>query len=160
MEKKLTFEDFLNDVDPRYRDFAQQTHDYLLGEGCKLKMQLAKSGYVVSYGHGKSKRVVMNFVFRKSGLIARIYGENAGQYDDFLASLPDAMKKSIEKAPMCKRFEEPPKCSPNCSGYVFDLNGTQYQKCKYNSFMFEIDDESIPFIRGFLENEIKMRNKT
>ena len=156
-KEELNFEDFINDVDPRYRDFALQTHEYMLGESCKLKMQLAKNGYVISYSHGKTKRVVMNFVFRKSGLVARIYGDNVGQYEPFLASLPDAMKTAIEKAPKCKRFEEPPKCNSKCGGNVFTLNGAQVQKCRYNCFMFEVDDESIPYIRGFLENELQTR---
>lgn len=155
LKKELKFDDFINDVEPRYRDFALRTHDYMLGSGCKLKMQLAKNGYVISYTHGKTKHTIMNFVFRKSGLVARIYGGNAE--DAFLASLTDNMKKAIEQAPMCKRFAEPPKCGPKCSGYAFTLNGARHQKCRYSCFMFEVDDESIPFINGFLENELKAR---
>ena len=156
-KEELSFEDFINDVDPRYRDFATQTHEYMLGEGCKLKMQLAKNGYVVSYSHGKTKRVVMNFVFRKSGLIARIYGDNVGQYENFLETLPEAMKKDIENSPKCKRFNEPPGCNSKCGGNVFTLGGTLYQKCRYNCFMFNVNDECIPFIRGFLEHELQAR---
>ena len=152
------FEDFLINVDPQYQGFARQTHEQLLQNECKLKMTLAKNGYVVSYQYGKKKRVVMNFVFRKSGLVARIYGDHAGQYLDFLETLPVSMIKKIEKAPGCKRFENPPRCYEKCGGYVFTIKKTQYMKCRYNCFMFEVDDESIPFIQEFLEKEMEIRN--
>ena len=156
-DNELSFEDFLNDVDPRYQEFVRELHGYMLENGCKFKLALAKNGYVASYSYGKPARVVLNFVFRKSGLVARIYGDNVNGYLDFIEALPEALMSVIEKAPACKRFENPPKCSSKCVGYVFAIKGTQYQKCKYNCFMFSVDDESIPFIREFIENELKAR---
>lgn len=150
-DKNLSFEEFLKDVDPLYQEFVQQTHDFLLSSGCKLKLQLAKSGYVVSYSHGKSKKVLLNFVFRKSGLFARIYGDYVKQ--EFLESLPPKMKQSIVKSPLCKL------CNPRCmKGYSFTLEGAEHQKCRYNCFLFVLDEESIPFVRQFLETEIKERD--
>jgi len=157
-ENGLNFEDFILSVEPRYQGFARQTHEYMLQNDCKLKITSAKSGYVVSYQHGKKKRVIMNFVFRKSGLVARIYGDFAGNYPEHLEALPDKMIKSIEKAPGCKRFENPPRCSEKCGGYVFSIKKTQHMKCRYNCFMFEVDDESIPYIQTFLEKELEMRS--
>ena len=88
MDKKdLKFEDFLMDVDPAYHVFVTQTHDLLLENGCSIKMDLAKNGYLVSYSD-RNKRVLLNFVFRKSGLITRIYGDNVNGYNDFLETLP------------------------------------------------------------------------
>ena len=83
-DKELSFEGFLLNVNPVYQDFVTQIHTYLLENGCKLKLQLAKNGYVVSYSHVKSKRVLLNFVFRKSGLVTRIYGDLVNQYVDFM----------------------------------------------------------------------------
>ena len=156
-EEKMDYNDFLVSVDPQYQVFARSIHDYLLESGCKLKMTSAKNGYVVSYQHGRKKRVVLNFVFRKSGLVARIYGDNVGMYLDVLESLPDSMKNSVIKAPSCKRFDVPPKCNSKCGGYVFCVGGVQYQKCRYNCFMFEVNDESLPFIRSFVEKELAHR---
>lgn len=151
-EKVLSFEDFLKDVDPRYQEFAKKTHDYLLGSGCKLKLQLAKSGYVVSYSHKKNKKALLNFVFRKSGLSTRIYGDYASQ--ELIESLPDKMIKSMEKSPACKL------CNSRCmKGYTFTLKGAEHLKCRYNCFMFAVDDESIPFISLLIENEVKARDK-
>ena len=152
-DQELSFEGFLLNVNPLYQDFVQQTHAYLFENGCKLKLQLAKNGYVVSYSHSKSKRVLLNFVFRKSGLVTRIYGDLVNQYMDFLETLPDAMIKSVAKAPVCRL------CNDRCNkGYAFSIKGTDYQKCRYNCFMFTVDDENIPFIRSFLEHEIHERN--
>jgi len=153
----MDFEDFIIEVEPQYQDFARKMHEFLLQNDNKLKMTSAKNGYVVSYQYGKKKRVLMNFVFRKSGLVARIYADHIGQYIDVLESVSVSMKKAVEKAPKCKRFEEPTSCNPKCSGYVFTLGDTQHQKCRYNCFMFNVNDESIPFIRTMIEKELECR---
>jgi len=157
MGEYMDFEDFIIEVDPQYQEFARKMHEYLLQNDCKLKMTSAKNGYVVSYQHGKKKRVLMNFVFRKSGLVARIYADHIGQYIEVLESVPVSMKKTVEKAPKCKRFEEPTNCNPKCSGYVFKLGDTQHEKCRYNCFLFTVNDESIPFIRTMIEKELGCR---
>ena len=156
-DKELSFDNFLNDVDPRYQEFVRNTHDYMIQNGCKFKLALAKNGYVASYSYGKPGRVVLNFVFRKKGLVARIYGDNVNAYMDFIGTLPENMIDTIIKAPACKRFADPPKCSPKCIGYVFSVNGTQYQKCRYNCFLFDINDESAPFTADFVGHELRER---
>ena len=153
----MEFEDFIIEVDPQYQDFARKMHEYLLQNDCKLKMASAKNGYVVSYQHGMKKRVLMNFVFRKSGLVARIYADHIGQYIEVLETVPDSMKTTVEKAPKCKRFEVPAGCNSKCGGYVFTLGDTQYQKCRYNCFLFGVNDESVPFIRTMIEKELRCR---
>jgi len=153
----MNFEDFLMEVDPQYHGFIREIHEYLSENGCTLKVTDAKSGCMVSYQYGKKKRVVLNFVFRKSGLQARVYCGHVGQYLETIEALPDEMKKSIEKAPKCKRFEDPPKCSPKCIGYVFPLAGTHHQKCRYYSFFFEVNDGTIPHIRTLVKKELSCR---
>ena len=157
-KKELSFDDFINEVDPKYHEFARQTHAYMLQNDCKLKMTLAKNGYVVSYQYGKKKRVVFNFVFRKSGLFARIYSDHIGKYSEIFEGIATNMVKSIEKAPACKRFSDPSDCNSKCSGYVFNIKGTQHQKCRYNCFLFPVNNENIPFIRTLFENELQYRS--
>ena len=160
VKEEIPFENFLAEVSPQYVEFVTNLHDYLLTNGCKLKIETAKNGYVVSYSYAKTKRVFMNFVFRKSGLIARIYGDNVNKYIDFMQTLPAEMNKAIDKAPICKRLLDPTACNSRCSmGYAFEIGGNTYLKCKYNCFMFGVNDENIPFIKTFIENEIKERNK-
>lgn len=151
----LTFEGFLDTVDPKFRDFAILVHSAMLSSGCRIKLQTAKNGeYIVSYQHGKSKRVVLNFVFRKIGLVARIYGDNVGSYANFLETLPEKMVNEIEKSSSeCKL------CNLRClKGYDFSIGEKHFFRCRYNCFMFSINDESIPFVQNFLEKELKARN--
>lgn len=155
---EIQFEDFLLTVDPAYMGFVNQIHDFLLLNGCTIKIALAKNGYLVSYTYAKMKRVIMNFVFRKKGLVIRIYGDHVNKYMDFLETLPEAMIKSIEKSPVCKRLVDPVTCNSRCSmGYDFKIHGAHYQRCKYNCFMFEVNEENNPFLKTFLENELKER---
>jgi len=94
----MTFDDFLMEVDPQYHGFACGVNAYLSENGCTMKITDAKNGYLVSYQYGKKKRVILNFVFRKSGLQVRIYCGHVGQYLDTIESLPASMKKAVEKA--------------------------------------------------------------
>ena len=153
----MNIEDFIIEIKPQYHGFVLSLDECLINKGCKLKISTAKNGYLVSYQYGKKKYVLMNFVFRKEKLVARIYGNNAVKYIDFLESLPESMKKSIHNAGRCKRFEDPPKCTPKCGGYVFNFEGSELQKCRYYCFMFEVNDETIPFIRTFIEKELEQR---
>ena len=156
-KKELKFEDFLMDVNPAYHEFVTSTHGFLLENGCSVKMDMAKNGYLVSYSD-KGKRVIANFVFRKSGLVIRIYGDNAHLYNDFMETLPDGMIKAIEKAPVCKRLMDITKCNSRCRmGYSFMLKGARHHKCQYNSFMFVVNVENIPAISGFLKKELAAR---
>jgi hypothetical protein len=95
-------------------------------------------------------------LFRKKGLLLRIYGENIGAYDDFLQALPQQMVDAIKSAPICKRLVHGA-CSPKCSGYDFVIRGERYQKCRYACFEFLVADESNPSIKTFVENELKER---
>ena len=156
-KKELKFEDFLMDVNPAYHEFVKQVHHYLLENECSIKMDVAKNGYLVSYSD-KNKRVILNFVFRKSGLVTRIYGDNVNHYNDFLETLPAGMIKAIEKAPVCKRLIDITKCNSKCRmGYDFMLKGTRHQKCQYNCFMFLVNDENNLFISDFLKKELTAR---
>lgn len=159
MEKsELSYEGFLEQVEPAYREFAGKIHSLMLENGCKLKLQLAKNGYVVSYEHSGTKRVAVNFVFRKKGLVIRIYGDNVNKYLDFAETLPEGMLKAIDKAPDCKRLHDFNSCNSRCPmGYDFDVKGTRYKKCRYNCFMFDVNNDNIPFIEEFIEREISSR---
>lgn len=155
----LRYEDFLNEVNPIFREFVNETNGFLLQKGCKIKIETAKNGYVVSYNDMTSGKVIANFVFRKFGLFIRIYGDHIAQYASLLETLPNGMVRTIEKAPICKRLADPTKCNSRCKmGYIFPLNNVEFQKCRFNCFMFLISDENNPFIKTFLENEIHLRS--
>jgi len=158
-KEKIPFGDFLMDVDPAYLEFVMQLHEYLMENDCEVLIKPAKAGFVVSYSHNKTKKVVANYVFRKKGLIMRIYGDHVEKYMDAINTMPEEMTKAVEKAPVCKRLLDPAKCNSRCPmGYVFTLKDTEYKKCRYSSFMFLMNEENYPYIKTLLEHELKERS--
>lgn len=146
---------FLDTVDERFRTFVMQINEYLEEQGCKCDIKSAKSGYVVSYVLKDSKRTLATFVSRKTGMKLRIYPEHIGEYQGFLDSLPEKMKKEIKKASVCKRLLNPDGCNPKCvKGYSFVMEGELYQKCRYMAFMPALSEESNPHIKQFLKKEL------
>ena len=155
-KEKYSFEQFLETVDENNQTFIQNLHDYLTDNGCKVTFEVKKSGFFASYKHVKSKKSMVNLLFRKKGLLVRIYGENTGKYLDFLSTLPVEMMQSIENAAICKRLVDNT-CSPKCSGYDFTIGDARFQKCRYSCFEFRVTDENNPYIKSFIENETKGR---
>ena len=154
----ITFENFMLDVSPANMEFIIKTHDYFIQKDCAYKIATAKNGRVLSYIFPKSKKTIINYVFRKSGMIIRIYGDNVSKYSGMLNSLPEGMKNAIKKAPICKRLADPAKCNSRCPmGYIFDMDDILYKKCRYSSFMFEIKDENYQAIQSFIDHEISSR---
>lgn len=158
LKEEIKFEDFLLNVNPVNIGFVNEMHDFMLQNGCTYKIEAAKSGHVLSYLLPKTKKVIANYVFRKTGMLVRIYGDNVGNYADILGTLPQSMVKAIEKAPACKRLLDPRKCNSRCPmGNVFGMGGKEYKNCRYSSFMFEVKDEHFEGIRKFIECELKER---
>ncbi len=154
MSEKHTFQDFLASVDGENQKFVSDLHDELTKLGCKIDVKPAKSGYVVSYS--LNKKTIANYVFRKKGLIARIYAGHISQYMELLDTLPDGMIRSIQEAPICKRLVDPAACNQKCSmGYDFILKGERLQRCRNNAFMFLLDEESRPLVKSLLLQEAK-----
>lgn len=147
---------FLNDIDLKFSESIMSLHDKLTALECKTEVKEAKSGHVVSYHDPHNSKAVANFVSRKKGPQLRFYGDNMDKYISSI-SLPPAMSAKIEKSSMCKRLADPAKCNSRCPmGFQFNLNGSFYQKCRYN-VMLDITDENLPAIKDLLENEISAR---
>ena len=153
MDEKFNM--FMETVDERFRSFVNQINEYLIENGCKCDIKLQKSGYVVSYVLS-SKRTLATFVSRKTGMKLRIYPEHIREYQNFLDTLPEKVKKEIKKASICKRLANPDDCNPKCvKGYTFALDGEQYQKCRYMAFQPTLSEENNPYIKQFLEKELQ-----
>ena len=155
-QEKISFEQFLNAVEAGNQAFVQELHTYLTESGCKVTVEEKKSGYLASYKYGKPPRAFTNFLFRKKGMLVRIYGENIDGYSAFLDTLPEEMVQAIESAGVCKRLVDNT-CSPKCTGYDFTIGSERFQKCRYNCFEFLITSVSAPYIKSFIEHEIKER---
>lgn len=155
-KEKLSYEDFIATIGEETRDFVQELHDILSENGCKIEVKSAKSGYVVSYL--QNKKTVLNYVFRKKGLLARIYANRVDQYAEIFKTFPEKLVKAIREAPLCKRLADPNSCNPKCSmGYDFMLGGERLQKCRYSAFQFLVCEENAPYLRAFLEKELEGR---
>lgn len=154
MGEKIAFQEFLASVHMDNQEFVKELHHELTELGCKIDIKSAKSGYVASYS--LNKKTIANYVFRKKGMLARIYAGHIGQYMEVLDTLPDEMIRSIQEAQICKRLVDPTACNQKCSmGYEFSLKGEWLQRCRNNAFMFLINEESKPYIKSLLLYEVK-----
>ena len=152
----ITFEDFLLTVPAEHQPFAFKLDEALGALGCTFSAKEAKSGYVISYQW--QKKTVMNWVFRKSGMLARIYGDNAGRYEPLIAALPEDMQTKMTSAPDCRRLIDPSVCSKTCvMGMVYDLNGQTYKKCRVNGMFFPLTAKSAAHIQDLVGAEIAAR---
>ena len=146
---------FMETVDERFCSFVNEINTYLTGNGCKCDIKLQKSGYAVSYVLS-SKRTLATFISRKTGMKLRIYPEHIQEYESFLDTLPEKVKKEIRKASVCKRLVNPDDCNPKCvTGYTFILDGEQHRKCRYMAFQPALSEENNPYIKQFLEKELQ-----
>lgn len=153
------FADFLEVVDDHNRDFVIEINHFLLKSGCKCEVKPAKNGPTVSYILNSSKKTLATFVCRKTGIKLRIYPEHLQQYADFLNTLPNKMKKDIQRASVCKRLVNPDDCNPRClTGYDFFMDNEHHQKCRYMAFLPTLNDENNPYIKAFLEKELTAMN--
>ena len=154
----IPFSAFVESAGLEHMDFVISLNEYMTEKDCKVEIKDAANGYVVSYIHKPSKRTVANYVFRKKGLMIRIYADNLASYVEKLASWPAGMKDTVKKSGICKRLIDPDTCNPRClNGFDFTLDGEQQQKCRYGAFMFFLTDETKPHLREMMECEMQAR---
>lgn len=155
----ITYDDFIKTVEEDNRAYVNELNTLFLENGCKTEIKEAKQGYVVTYAYMKDKKriALMNYVFRKNGMMVRIYARHICMYQTFLDSLPEDMKKSVVKAGDCKRLTGVSECSPTCTaGYDFMMDGVNYKKCKNSSFFWKVEFKSMEYIKEMLENELRL----
>ena len=139
--EKASFREFLTAVEPKHRAFVEKLNYKLIEQGCNLVI-----------------KEVMNWVFRKSGVLARIYGDNAGRYRDVIASLPADMQKKMTASRDCKRLIDPNACSGTCvKGFVYTLNGDTYKKCRNDGMFFLLTNETAEQIARLVCAEVAAR---
>lgn len=155
-KEKVSFKEFLSKVAPEHQTFVEKLNDKLIEQGCDIVIKEAKSGYTTSYQLGK--KTVMNWVFRKSGILARIYGDNVGKYEALIDSLPADMQKKMTDSRDCKRLIDPNACSPTCvKGFVYALDGDTHKKCRNDGMFFLLTSETAEHIAGLVCAEVTVR---
>lgn len=155
-KERISFEAFQACVAPEHQAFVGELHNNLMAQGCELVIKEAKSGYAASYQ--MNKKTVMNWVFRKSGVLARVYGDHVGQYEGLIAALPADMQRGMTTARDCKRLLDPSACSPTCvQGFVYTLHGTLHQTCRNDGMFFLLTQETAPHIAALVCAEVAVR---
>lgn len=154
-KQKIEYADFLSAVSPEYKDYVNGIHSFMLRNESKAEIKQAKSGYVVSYIDLKTKKAIFNYIFRKKGMMMRIYANHIAFYESFLDTLPEEMKQPIKKASDCKRMLDPDACNSRCAmGYDFYMDGERYQKCRNMAFQFFLSADHNPYLKKFIEYEV------
>lgn len=154
----IPFETFLAAVEEEHLEFVEELHEYLIANDCVAAVEAKRSGYFVSYFDTKTKKAIVNFLFRKKGMVIRIYGGNVNHYIDVLDTLPEGMIASIKKASVCKRMLDPNTCISTCSmGNDFIMKGERMQKCRNSCFMFDVSAENNPYIKTMIICEMEER---
>ena len=155
-KEKASFKEFLSAVAPEHQAFVEKLNTKLIEQGCVLVIKEAKSGYAASYQ--LEKKTVMNWVFRKTGIWALIYGDNAGRYEEVIAALPADMQKKMTASRDCKRLIDPDACSGTCvKGFVYSLNGETQKKCRNDGMLFLLTEETAEYIAGLICAEVAVR---
>ena len=158
VKTEYQFEDFLANVSDECKDFVKQVHEMLSQDNYTVKIEQKASGFFVSYLQPKNKRSILNFLFRKKGLLIGIYGDNCNKYAELLDKLPENMVKQIDKGGVCKRLIDPTTCNSRCvMGYDFYVSDKHYQKCRNSCFYFGVDLEGIPLLIDIIKSESEER---
>ena len=156
MDTKISFEQFLEEVDANYVEYIQDLHDYLIENGCRASFEVKKSEFLGLYRHPKSRREAITIFVTEKGMRIRIFGENANKYLDFLEVLPEEMVETINKAANCMSLINGT-CGPNCSGYDVKIRNLHFQKCRYSGFEFPVTEQNRSVIKSFIEKELEKR---
>ncbi len=157
-KQAIPFSAFAEAAGPAHAGFIGTLHKELTDKNYITEIKQAAQGYVVSYVHRPTKRTIANYVFRKKGLLLRVYADNVISYMETLTSWPDSMKEAVKKAGPCKRLLNPADCNPRCpTGYDFILDDERQQKCRYNGFLLSLTDETKPYLLEMVRCEIKAR---
>ncbi|MBR3308680.1 MAG: hypothetical protein IKG00_02095 [Lachnospiraceae bacterium] len=134
---------------------VQNIHDELSAMGFTEEIKEAKSGPVLSYM--KDRKVLLNYVYRKSGIKVRLYAAEIAAYEDCLAGLPDSMKKELKKATDCKKLNGLT-CTPTCpGGYAYTLDGELLKKCRSMAFLMTLNQKTAEYIHTLILREAKER---
>ena len=155
----ISYDAFLLTIEACNREFVNDMHKLFTDSGCALEIKEAKQGYVVTYTYKlDNKRVaLMNYVFRKSGMMVRIYARHVAIYQSIFNSMPENMKKAIIKAGDCKKLNGISECSPTCTaGYDFMMDDVNYKKCKNSAFFWKVEPESMEYIKIMIKNELNL----
>jgi len=146
--------DFFSLVPDESKNFVDELNSFLIGKKCKRSIKSAAKGYLVRYSLPESRKSLLNFVFRKGCVKARIYASHVAEYEELIEKFPESTKKEIANALDCKKLNGKT-CSPICpAGYTFVMDGIKYKKCRSMAFLLALNKLNNSIIREMVEKEI------
>lgn len=147
--------DFLSLIPDEIKPFVDGLDNFLEKNNCKRTIKPTAKGYLVSYTLPSSGKALMNFVFRKGCVRARIYAAHIAEYEELLEQFPATTKKEIAGALDCKKLTGKT-CSPTCpAGYTFKLDGVEHKKCRSMAFLSVLCNENNPILQKMIEKEVE-----
>ncbi len=153
----ITFEDFLTAVPAEHTEFVKELYAYLFENNCQTTVKQARSGYMVSCS-GPDGKALFNYIFRKTGMMIRIYADHISQYPALPGTFPASMMPFMEKASVCKRMIDPAACNQRCRmGYDYYIGEKRFQKCRNSAFQFPLNSEYYPCLQEMVKKEIQTR---
>ncbi|MCR5794652.1 MAG: hypothetical protein K6G61_04820 [Solobacterium sp.] len=151
----MKFSEYQELLPSEIRDTVQRIHAELSAMGFSEEIKEAKSGPVLSYR--KDRKVLLNYVYRKSGIKVRLYAAGIAAYEDRLAVLPDSMKAELRKAADCKKLNGLP-CTPACpGGYTYTLDGKLMKKCRSMAFLMTLNQKTAESVQTLILCEAEER---
>ena len=147
----MTFAEYQALLPSENLETVQDIHAALSAMGFTEEIREAKSGPVLSYV--KDRKVLLNYVFRKSGIKVRLYAAGAAAYEESLAALPDSMKAELKKAGDCKKLNGLPCAPTGPGGYTYTLDGELLKKCRSTAFLMTPDKKTAESIRTLILRE-------
>ncbi len=148
------YNDFLKLIPNESKAFVEEIDAYLAKQKCKRTIKTAAKGYLVTYSLPDSRKSLLNFVFRKECVKARVYAAHVSEYEALVEMFPENTKKEIANALDCKKLAGKT-CSPICpAGYTFVMDEVEYKKCRSMAFLPALNEANNPIIREMLEKEI------
>ncbi len=147
----MTFAEYQDLLPSEILETVQSIHAELSAMGFAEEIKEAKSGPVLSYR--KDRKVLLNYVYRKSGIKVRLYAAGIAAYEDCLSALPDRMKAELKKAADCKKLHGLA-CTPACpGGYTYTLDGEVLKKCRSMAFLMTLNQRTAMSVQALILRE-------
>jgi len=159
-EPRFTVENAYRTLDLPMRDIAYELHN-AVSDSTKQSVKLGK-GYLMYndwacvYTHKLDKKVLMTVHVRIDKIAIKLNLQNISKYVPLIASFPEQLKDTmLNEGWDC---HSPPAECCGVGGYVFELNGVQYNKCRNGSFWIKgLTVENLKFLLELLNQEVSCR---
>lgn len=116
--------------------------------GCTAQLKASREQWI--YPHSRRAIVIVNI----EKLTLRLCAERICDYAD---AVPQALKHVLVSAPACGGGCKPWGGRVCAGGWHFFMDGREYNKCRYNAFIFGMTRESLDDVCEMLKMELNAR---